>query len=239
MCVSSRAAHSESQMYKLDQNYYWSYIVNDFVGVLIRGYAILLQHIAMTTTAEIKEFLNYISGLKPPYECPVKGCGKVYKSQVGITNHLNTYDHECPENNIASKKPGNGSARKKMHWKKAAAAGVHDARSPTPDVSKKNARDPLTYAESQRLVEVEVGGEIRRISVYEPLKVISQGELDNCANTDKEEQAVKKEEVAVAKNNSKGKDNASKTTAKDAANNTDKPVVKLPQASFKVFAALQ
>ena len=185
----------------------------------------------MANSAEIKEFLNYISGLKPPYECPIKECGKVYKSQVGITNHLNTYDHENPENNITSKKPGSASARKKLHWKKAVAAGAHDGRSPTPELAKKTGREPLTYAQSQRLVEVQVGGEVRRISIYEPMKVIGQDELDNCANTDREEEGVKKLEPASKAN--KGKDATSKVSGKDQPT-SEKPEVKLPAASFKV-----
>jgi hypothetical protein len=77
---------------------------------------------------DVRDFCQNLKATKPPYECPVKDCGKVYKSYCGIQFHLYNYDHDNPENNIPTptgKKPG----KKKGRW------GHHRSmrRSPTPD----------------------------------------------------------------------------------------------------------
>lgn len=167
---------------------------------------------------DVKAFLQHIQGLKPPYECPVKDCGKVYKSYSGIHYHLLHYDHDNPENNTPIKKP------RKAHWKKSA---TRNGRSPTPDVIKKSNRDPLTYAEAQRLVEVDLQGQVHRINIYEPLEVIAQEVIDNCNNTEKEERCEKTPP--------KSKGLAKQSKKETPSVSSSQSVVKLPEACFKVL----
>ena len=169
---------------------------------------------AMSSHTEIKNFIQHIQGLKPPYECPVNDCGKVYKTFSGIQYHLYHYDHDNPESLTPNRKP------KKNHWRKNTGKNV----SPVPEV-KKVGRDPLTYAESQRLVEVDLDGNVHRINIHEPLQIISQHEIDNCSNTEKEEQLEKS-----SSENCKQAKKDGVATAPPAP-----PVLKLPEASFKVL----
>ena len=45
---------------------------------------------------DVETFLHNLKATKPPYECPVDNCGKVYKSFSGIEVHLEKYDHSIP-----------------------------------------------------------------------------------------------------------------------------------------------
>lgn len=77
---------------------------------------------------DIREFLDHIRATKPPYECPAKGCGKIYKSFAGIQFHLFNFNHNGSDSEGGSR------------------AG---SRSP---------QRALTYAEAKRIVEVELDG---------------------------------------------------------------------------------
>ena len=167
---------------------------------------------------DVRDFCQNLKATKPPYECPVKDCGKVYKSYCGIQFHLYNYDHDNPENNSPSpgKKPGK---RKRWHHRSS-------RRSPTPPEFVPQRRETLTYAEAQRLVEIDVDGKLHRLNIYEPLEIISQDQIDNQNNKEKEEKAEKTPQK-ITKQNDKDKQ-------KKEVNNTAQPVVKLPEASFKV-----
>ena len=43
-----------------------------------------------------------------------------------------------------------------------------------PDTGVNSHRETLTYAEAQRLVEIDLNGKLRRINIYEPLKIITK-----------------------------------------------------------------
>ncbi|MBN3326452.1 BRPF1 protein, partial [Atractosteus spatula] len=45
---------------------------------------------------DVKTFCHNLRATKPPYECPVESCRKVYKSYSGIEYHLYHYDHASP-----------------------------------------------------------------------------------------------------------------------------------------------
>ncbi len=171
---------------------------------------------------DIKTFVQNLRATKPPYECPLKDCGKVYKSYSGIQFHLYNYDHENPENNQA-KKPG--SARKaRQRWQQ---QKINRGRTPSPpEFLKTPSRDPLTYAESQRLVEIDLDGRVHRINIYEPLEIICQDEIDNCDNQEKEERPEK-----LTPKNGKIQEMQKKKEANTPANNA----LKLPEASFKIL----
>ena len=146
----------------------------------------------------------------------------MYKSFSGIQFHLYNYDHENPENNAPTplKKPGPKKKGQKWHHRQ-------NRRSPTPpEFLRTPQMESLTYAEAQRLVEVDLDGRTHRINIYEPLEIISQDELENVENSEKEERPdkspTKASKVTVA--DPKKKDSSSTTSA-----------AKLPEASFKIL----
>ena len=55
-----------------------------------------LQGEIMPLDFDVETFLHNLKATKPPYECPVENCGKVYKSFSGIQVHLDNYDHSIP-----------------------------------------------------------------------------------------------------------------------------------------------
>ena len=66
------------------------------------------------------------------------------------------------------------------------------------------------------MVEIDFDGRIHRLNIYEPLEIISQDEIDNCDNIEKEELGGK-----------------SKVKAKEVKKKDTDIVAKLPEASFK------
>lgn len=178
----------------------------------------------MVLDFDVKTFCQNLRATKPPYECPEPDCGKVYKSYSGIQFHLYNFDHDNPENSTpkGSKKKGKGSKNSGLFSSKP----DKGAASP-PDFLRIAGRETLSYAEAQRLVEVESDGRVYRINIFEPLEIISQDEIDNCDNLEKEEKPDKSP--------SKMK------TSSDTPKSSRKEVVpapttaKLPEASFKVL----
>ncbi|XP_046340784.1 bromodomain-containing protein 1-like isoform X5 [Haliotis rufescens] len=171
---------------------------------------------------DVKIFCQNLRATKPPYKCPVDSCGKVYKSFSGIQFHLYNYDHDNPEN-----VPSPASVKK---TKKKLAKWHHrqNRRSPTPpEFFRSPTRETLTYAEAQRLVEIDLEGRIHRIDIYEPLEIISQDEIDNQHNTEKEEKAEK----SPLKGGKSSDNNKKKENGTVISNNT----VKLPEAQVKVL----
>jgi bromodomain and PHD finger-containing protein 1 len=168
----------------------------------------------MVLDFDLKTFCENLKATKPPYECPFPECGKIYKSYSGIQFHLSNYDHDNPDGGKAGvlcKKKGAGRGGRDTPNRCNSSASLVDlVRSPAA-----NPPEPLTYAEAQRMVEVELDGQIYRINIHESLDIISQDEIDNCDNTEKEEKLEKDECPA----NEKEK----------------KDIVKLPEASFKVL----
>lgn len=44
----------------------------------------------------------------------------------------------------------------------------------SPELNTNIHRETLTYAEAQRLVEIDLHGKLRRINIYEPLKIVKK-----------------------------------------------------------------
>ena len=176
---------------------------------------------------DVKTFCQNLRATKPPYECPIQNCGKVYKSYSGIQFHMYNYDHDSPESPVQT--PRSGS---KPHKKKASSSKWHhrrEQRSPSPpEFFRSHTRETLSYAESQRLVEISLDGRMHRIDIYEPLEIISQDEIDNQDNTEKEEKAEKTTPKAGrgAENGKSRKENSSAAQPQ---------LVKLPEPKVKVL----
>ncbi|XP_039530754.1 peregrin [Pimephales promelas] len=133
---------------------------------------------------DVKTFCHNLRATKPPYECPVETCRKVYKSYSGIEYHLYHYDHENPP-------PPQASPQKKRKGRppRSSLPGCADGPdsstgsgvtgpTPTPgsptDRSDSPVRETMTYAEAQRMVELEIRGRVHRISIFDNLDVVSE-----------------------------------------------------------------
>uniref|UniRef100_A0A8D2B6Y4 Bromodomain and PHD finger containing 3 n=1 Tax=Sciurus vulgaris TaxID=55149 RepID=A0A8D2B6Y4_SCIVU len=106
-------------------------------------------------------------------------------------------------------------------------------RSPSPYSLKCSpTRETLTYAQAQRIVEVDIDGRLHRISIYDPLKIITEDELTaqditEC-NSNKENSEQPQFPGKSKKTSSKGK---KKESCSKHASGTS---FHLPQPSFRV-----
>uniref|UniRef100_A0A8C3W7C0 Bromodomain and PHD finger containing 3 n=1 Tax=Catagonus wagneri TaxID=51154 RepID=A0A8C3W7C0_9CETA len=106
-------------------------------------------------------------------------------------------------------------------------------RSPSPYSLKCSpTRETLTYAQAQRIVEVDIDGRLHRISIYDPLKIITEDELTaqditEC-NSNKENSEQPQFPGKSKKSSSKGK---KKESCSKHASGTS---FYLPQPSFRV-----
>uniref|UniRef100_A0A8B9TIB4 Bromodomain and PHD finger containing 1 n=1 Tax=Anas platyrhynchos TaxID=8839 RepID=A0A8B9TIB4_ANAPL len=120
---------------------------------------------------DVKTFCHNLRATKPPYECPVGSCRKIYKSYSGIEYHLYHYDHDHPP------PPPPPHAPPRKHKKKGRQARAANKRSPSPsEPSQSPGREVLTYAQAQRMVEVDLHGRVHRISIFDNLDVVSEDE---------------------------------------------------------------
>uniref|UniRef100_A0A8C4QA69 Bromodomain and PHD finger containing, 1 n=1 Tax=Eptatretus burgeri TaxID=7764 RepID=A0A8C4QA69_EPTBU len=188
---------------------------------------------------DVKTFCANLRATKPPYECPVESCARIYKSYSGIEYHLSHYDHENPGKPTPMKKP-----RKKGRYSRAGAPTSPSS----PEFSRSPARETLTYAQAQRLVDVDIDGRLHRINIFDPLEIVSEDdltaqELSECnSNKENAEQPAAADAVTPAKaqfkaNNNNNNSSSSNSKKKDApATGTGGPVVpgKLPEASFRL-----
>ena len=106
---------------------------------------------------DVETFLRSLKATKPPWECPK--CHKLYKSYIGIEYHLHNFDHTAPV--TTPNKPI--SARKsKLKFSKRKKNNRFSRRSPSPIEFLTQTRETLTWAEAQRMVEVESEGKVYR-----------------------------------------------------------------------------
>ena len=118
---------------------------------------------------DVKTFCHNLRATKPPYECPVETCRKVYKSYSGIEYHLYHYDHDNP--------PPPQQTPLRKHKKKGRQSRPANKQSPSPsEVSQSPSREVMSYAQAQRMVEVDLHGRVHRISIFDNLDVVSEDE---------------------------------------------------------------
>ncbi|XP_054990780.1 peregrin isoform X3 [Sorex araneus] len=116
---------------------------------------------------DVKTFCHNLRATKPPYECPVDTCRKVYKSYSGIEYHLYHYDHDNP--------PPPQQTPLRKHKKKGRQSRPANKQSPSPsEVSQSPGREVMSYAQAQRMVEVDLHGRVHRISIFDNLDVVSE-----------------------------------------------------------------
>uniref|UniRef100_A0A3B5B2Z8 Bromodomain and PHD finger containing 1 n=1 Tax=Stegastes partitus TaxID=144197 RepID=A0A3B5B2Z8_9TELE len=161
---------------------------------------------------DVKTFCHNLRATKPPYECPVETCRKVYKSYSGIEYHLYHYDHDNPT-------PAQTVPQKKRKGRPPRASPNRSERSHSPG------RETMTYAQAQRMVELEIQGRIHRISIFENIDVVSE-EDRVCNGNDGGAGATPKS--GKHKSKEKKKDGSSHHHSAQSG-----PAVKLPEAVFR------
>ncbi|XP_067097009.1 peregrin [Osmerus mordax] len=139
---------------------------------------------------DVKTFCHNLRATKPPYECPVETCRKVYKSYSGIEYHLYHYDHDnptpaqgMPQKRRKGRPPrvsliGSGDGEGGVGKGCGSGMGGHGGITPgSPNRSERShspGRETMTYAQAQRMVELEIHGRIHRISIFENIDVVSE-----------------------------------------------------------------
>ncbi|XP_065127373.1 peregrin [Paramisgurnus dabryanus] len=217
---------------------------------------------------DVKTFCHNLRATKPPYECPVESCRKVYKSYSGIEYHLYHYDHDNPP-------PPQGTPQKKRKGRppRVSLAGSGDGpdsstgsgitgQGATPgspaersEHSHSPVRETMTYAEAQRMVELEIRGRVHRISIFENLDVLSEedsgaedppssgmGGPTACNGGGSEAGGIGKDRLdSSATNGEKGPQKTGKHKSKEKKKdnsthhhvNPPGPAVKLPEVVFR------
>ncbi|XP_071448364.1 bromodomain-containing protein homolog isoform X2 [Hetaerina americana] len=122
---------------------------------------------------DIYQFCKKLRQSKPPYDCPVQTCDKVYKSICGLQYHLYNFNHDGEQSN-----PPSNSAPARKKSKTPRADGARPKFPTTPDAAGSPVREGLTYAEAQKMVEIDVGGRIQRINICDTLEIMSKDEFD-------------------------------------------------------------
>jgi len=122
---------------------------------------------------DVAEALKKIRGQKAPYECPV--CFKSYQSYSGISYHITKADHSNQSYQFEKK---NGEVQMAFE-------GFSPIESESGELSPSVypmvesplirapsvRRQPLTYAEAQKMVEFDLKGDIYRFLMTEPLDI--------------------------------------------------------------------
>uniref|UniRef100_A0A8C7ZG15 Bromodomain and PHD finger containing, 1 n=1 Tax=Oryzias sinensis TaxID=183150 RepID=A0A8C7ZG15_9TELE len=139
---------------------------------------------------DVKTFCHNLRATKPPYECPVETCRKVYKSYSGIEYHLYHYDHDnpTPAQTMPQKKRKGRPPRASLTGSADTDDGGgnggqgHEGNTPgSPSRSEHShspGRETMTYAQAQSMVELEIQGRVHRISIFENIDVVSEDDSD-------------------------------------------------------------
>uniref|UniRef100_A0A1Y1KCC8 Peregrin n=1 Tax=Photinus pyralis TaxID=7054 RepID=A0A1Y1KCC8_PHOPY len=98
----------------------------------------------------------------PPYTCPIEKCCRTYKSVCGLQYHLKSFDHNNP--NAQALTPQTSKNKK----------GRPRTTATIPQPTLPTAPEPLTYDEAQKIIQLEINGEIVRININESLDVHSK-----------------------------------------------------------------
>lgn len=183
----------------------------------------------MVYNFDLKYFCENLKATKPPYECPVKNCGKIYKTHTGIQYHLYNFDHDNPENAGSSTPAGGRSPNRSPVRQKTHGSWHHRQTSPLPiqiDFSPSACEFSSPLFDSKKVVEVELGGHAYQINIQEPLEIIVQDDMEHITdaekeNTDKHDKGTL--QVSVHKDGPPRKEGALS------------PGIKLPEACFKVL----
>lgn len=173
----------------------------------------------------IRLFCENLRATKPPYECPIDNCGKVYRTYTGIENHMYNYDHSSiPGTSAASEVT---SASDYGHRSGSRSVGRNQLLQTSPGHLQLQV-NPLLLSNPNKMVEVDLGsGQPCKVNVFEPLRVIVDDSDGECSEAAKEQKSS-----AVA-----GKEcSARKEGCGAVFGSYPSPSNKLPEASFRVMS---
>jgi len=175
----------------------------------------------MVLNFNVRLFCENLRATKPPYECPVDSCGKVYRTYTGIENHMYHYDHGSVAGTSAATE---GTS---------ATAGVRNAgRQQRSLISSDHPQlhlDPLLLSKSNKMIEVDLGsGQPCKVNVFEALRVIINDSDEKCSESTKDHN---RSSAITAKECSSRKDGCGAVSSSYPS-----PSNKLPEASFKVMS---
>jgi len=140
---------------------------------------------------DLRLFCENLKATKPPYECPAPGCGRVYKTYVGIQFHLFNYDHDNPDGkssstpgNIGQPKQQDTSRRGHHRQVRSPSRATHD--DSVHELTSSSLSPHNVSTKSQRVVEITLGGQVHHIDVFEPMNVVvRQPQVSVSENGDK------------------------------------------------------
>ena len=179
---------------------------------------------------DVRTFCQNLRATKPPYKCPIADCEKIYKSYSGIQFHLYNFDHDSPNSLAQIPKSGSkphrkrGFAPEKWHHRR-----IRNCHSPQPSF-RSSGIDSLSYADSQKVVEVKVNGRLHHLNIYEPLEVVSQDGAGSIEQMEKRE-TVDQMSVKMAK----GVENCKPEDIMGMLPHSTTQSLKLPEARFRVL----
>jgi len=180
----------------------------------------------MVLNFNVRQFCENLRATKPPYECPVTNCGKVYRTYNGIENHVYNYDHSGVAGTSASSDVASGNEFD--HRSGVRTTGRHQRSSASPENLQMHL-DPLLLSNTNKMVEVDLGsGQPCRVNVFEPLRIVVDDSDSNCSEAVKERD---KSNAVVAKECSSRKDGCGAVSSSYPS-----PSNKLPEASFRVMS---
>ncbi|KAF2354546.1 Bromodomain [Trinorchestia longiramus] len=119
-----------------------------------------------------EQFLEYCRSMKPPYQCPVATCGRVYKSLAGIHTHMTTFDHNNMPTTPATTSSHTSSSSRKKGQKRNASPILGQLISGDPEPP------PVPFSTDMKNVEFELEGKPMKISVYDPIEILSKEEFE-------------------------------------------------------------
>jgi len=180
----------------------------------------------MVLNINVRLFCENLRATKPPYECPVESCGKVYRTYAGIENHMHNYDHNSIAGTSAAGEVTSAGESKHRSGTRNALRHQHSVAT---QEHLQVQLDPLLLSKPNRMVEVDFGsGQPCKVNVIEPLQVIIDDTVGKSSEATKDHT---RSSTVTAKECSSRKDGCSAATSSYPS-----PSNKLPEASFKVMS---
>lgn len=160
---------------------------------------------------DLQLFCENLKATKPPYECPVNGCGKVYRSYAGIQSHLHNYDHDSTDSLLSSSPERSAGTR-------------HVGSNPRTMKSCDSQSD-----ESALWVEIELNGCAYKINIHEPLSLVNNETNDRVVRDSVDNVC------SLSSKDSMGVNNVDSAGALSQGAKLPEVHFKLPEAHFRVL----
>ena len=128
---------------------------------------------------DMNSFYENLRATKPPYECPMQTCRKIYRSYNGINQHMKLHE-ETAVNEVVifsgddedvGGENGELSERSRLS-SSGSSSPEHVARYGMSGANIIN-KNSLTYSKSKDIIETEINGKLHGINIHTMLKVIS------------------------------------------------------------------